>query len=87
MILLLLASVTADPDRLLRNARALLSPPCEGPECAAPADARFRIEGDSGAGITAKDRAIRDDGSRCNVVGARRCTKRGRTIFRADLGR
>ena len=88
MILLLLAAAASDPDVLLSKARTLLAAPCEGADCAAPSSgARFRIAGDDASTVTAKDRAIGDDGSKCNVVGARRCTKRGRTIFHADLDR
>ena len=91
MILLLLAGLS-DPDLLMRTAQSRLTAPCEGRECArGPAQARFRLDGSDGDGpvsaITAKDRAIGDDGSKCNVVGARRCTKRGRTIFRTGLAR
>jgi hypothetical protein len=84
MILLLLATAS-DPDLLLRNARTLLAAACQEAECATRPDTRFRVTGEQGDTVTSKDRAIRDDGSRCNVVGARRCTKRGRTLFRADL--
>lgn len=88
MILLLLAAVQSDPDVLLSKARTLLAAPCESADCAAPSsDARFRIAGDDASTDTSKDRAIDDDGTKCNVVGARRCTKRGRTIFRTDLAR
>ena len=86
MILLLLAAITADPDPLLR-ARTVLSVPCQGTDCAEPESDRYRVVGEGASIVTAKDRAIRDDGSKCNVVGARRCPKRGRNIFRADLGR
>lgn len=86
MILLLLAAAVADPDLLMRNAQSLLTATCGGSECAAPpARSRFRIDGGDAGTITSKDRAIRDDGTKCNVVGARRCPKRGRRIFRTDF--
>lgn len=87
MILLLLAALS-DPASLMLNARARLGATCATPGCAAPARrSAYRIDDEAEASPSAKDRAIGDDGSRCNVVGARRCTKRGRTLFRTDLAR
>jgi hypothetical protein len=50
-----------------------------GDDCAS----RYRLPASSGDGMTIKDRAMRDDGSKCNVVGARRCTSKPRRILRA----
>ena len=88
MILLLLGTVAADPDLLMRNAQSLLTATCEGSHCAAQPH-RFRLPtaDEAAREVTSKDRAIRDDGSKCNVVGARRCPKKGRTILRTDFGR
>ena len=86
MILLLLAAAALVQDPLISTARARLSVPCEGADCAAPpAGARFRIEGADASIVPSKDRLFLDDGSKCNVVGARRCPKRGRTIFRTNF--
>lgn len=72
---------------LMGTAASRLSAACDGADCAAsPPASRYRIDPDSDSTVTSKDRAIRDDGSRCNVVGARRCTKRGRTIWRTPIG-
>ncbi len=87
MILLFLAASASDPGLMMRNAQSRLAATCES-ECATPSpDSRYRVDGEDASTVTSKDRAIGDDGSRCNVVGARRCTKRGRTIFRTDLTR
>ena len=88
MIPLLLAAALYDPDVLLNKAHAVLAAPCQGADCAAlPPSARFRVAGDDADRVTSKDRAIRDDGSKCNVVGLRRCTDRGSTVFRTELDR
>lgn len=86
-MLLLLLSAVSDPAALMLHARARLAAPCDGPACVAPPRrSAYRIEKEAETGFTAKDRAIRDDGSKCNVVGARRCPKRGRTILRTAFG-
>ena len=88
MILLLLAAALSDPATLMSRAQARLAVPCRGPGCAAPVRrSAYRIDEDPGPALTAKDRAIGDDGSRCNVVGARRCTSHAKTLFRTDLAR
>ena len=46
----------------------------------------FRIDRDLGSSSSAKDRAIAEDGQRCQVVGARMCTKRPRTLLSAPIG-
>ncbi|WP_374944456.1 hypothetical protein [Sphingomonas sp.] len=89
MILPILLSVIAAPQALPRNAGAMmttaahrLAATCDSADCAAPPAAdRYRVASDDAAATTSKDRAIRDDGTRCNVVGARRCTSSGATIL------
>jgi len=45
----------------------------------------YRIDSEA-AGATSKDRAIREDGTRCSVVGSRVCTRKPRTVFSAPIG-
>jgi len=44
---------------------------------------QYRLPASSDDIRTAKDRALADDGSKCNVVGARRCTSKRRTVLRS----
>lgn len=75
-------TAVADAGALMKTAADRLAATCDGPECAAPpASDRYRIVSDNGATVTSKDRAIRDDGTRCNVVGFKRCTSSGATIL------
>lgn len=54
---------------------------------AKPAQRRspFRIDSDTGDSRNAKDRAFAEDGQRCQVVGARMCTKRPRALLSTPL--
>ena len=51
--------------------------------CADGCASRYRLPASSDDGAAIKDRAVRNDGSKCNVVGARRCTSKARRILRA----
>lgn len=52
--------------------------------CAGLCADRYRLPASSDDGDTLKDRAVRNDGSKCNVIGARRCTGKPRQIFRSS---
>jgi len=54
------------------------------PTCANACAERYRLPASSDDGDAMKKRAVRDDGSKCNVVGARRCTSKPRQIFRSS---
>jgi hypothetical protein len=45
----------------------------------------FRIDSSAGDARNAKDRAFAEDGQRCQVVGARMCTRRPRTLLSTPL--
>lgn len=87
---LLLSLVTAPQDTpqdagQIARAGTRLSA-CKAGACAGPPpESRFRIDNDEAGAATAKDRAFSADGSQCNVVGARRCTSNGRTVFSTDF--
>ena len=49
--------------------------------CAKACASRYRLPASSDDGVAIKDRAMRNDGSKCNVVGARRCTTKPRQIL------
>lgn len=71
-----------DAGALMKTAADRLAATCDGADCAAPpANDRYRIASEEAAAATSKDRAIRDDGTRCNVVGFKRCTSNGTTIL------
>lgn len=71
---------------LMRHAGTRLSAACKGPDCGTePTRSPFRLDDDDALDPDAKARAIGDDGSRCSVVGARVCTRKPRTLLRAEL--
>ncbi|MDB5679650.1 hypothetical protein [Sphingomonas bacterium] len=51
--------------------------------CAGSCADRYRLPASSDDGDGLKDRAVRSDGSKCNVVGARRCTSKPMRILRS----
>ncbi len=50
--------------------------------CSGSCADRYRLPASRDDG-DAKDRAVRNDGSKCNVVGARRCSSKTRSILRS----
>lgn len=87
-MLLLLVGSPQEPRLLMEAAGAKLSAACTGAACAEPpARSRYRVEPSADLSPSAKDRALAVDGTYCNVAGARRCTKKPRTIFRTDFTR
>ena len=83
LALLLLApeDPAKDLGALLRGASAKLSVADAPP----PPDARYRIAGDAADPLTAQQRALAVDGGQCNVVGARLCTRKPRTLLSRPL--
>ncbi|HEX4694956.1 hypothetical protein [Sphingomonas sp.] len=61
-----------------------LPPPPKPERCTGRCAARYRLPGSSDDDASAKDRALRDDGSKCDVVGAQRCLSARHTILRSD---
>ncbi|MBN8808166.1 MAG: hypothetical protein J0I47_08010 [Sphingomonas sp.] len=53
-------------------------------KCNAACARRYRIQAASDDTPSFKYRALADDGTKCNVVGAKLCTTDGRRIWRAD---
>lgn len=45
---------------------------------------RYRLPIADNGTPTIKSRALAEDGSKCNVVGAKRCTSKGRTVWRSE---
>jgi hypothetical protein len=59
-------------------------PKMEPKGCSDDCASRYRLPASSDVGAATKDRAVRNDGSKCNVVGARRCTSKARRILRTS---
>ncbi|MEO5494950.1 MAG: hypothetical protein ABIR08_13100 [Sphingomonas sp.] len=72
---------------MMLSASAALSnftlPPAKPRKCAGACAARYRIPASASDGYSIKDRALADDGSKCNVVGAKRCTSKRHTVLRS----
>lgn len=82
-LLMLIAVVDDLPAYTLPPADRLAAT-CIGASCVTkPSPYRIVDAGERRA--TSKDRAIAADGSYCSVVGAKRCTSRGRTILSTDF--
>jgi hypothetical protein len=58
-------------------------PPAKPDRCAGKCAARYRIPASIDGDYSVKDRALADDGSKCNVVGARRCASKRHTVLRS----
>ena len=83
--LLMLLAAPDDAKSLMTNAAGKLSVACAD-RCGEPAArSPFRLDPVAGETTTSKDRALREDGSYCSVIGARRCTRKPRTLFRTDF--
>ena len=82
IVLVALMFAGGTPDTLFATAAKRLSvsdtqvPPRRSP---------YRIDSSAGDSPDAKDRAFIEDGQRCQVVGARMCTKRPRTLLSTPL--
>ncbi|MES2097675.1 MAG: hypothetical protein V4459_13030 [Pseudomonadota bacterium] len=81
---LLVVMLTASSSVSLQKFTLKPSPPAK--RCVGSCAERYRLPDVDDDAITAKDRAMRQDGSKCNVVGAQRCLSKRRTIIRASLG-
>jgi hypothetical protein len=75
LAMILAASAAALPNYTL--------PPVKPDRCAGKCAARYRIPASGDGDDSVKDRALADDGSKCNVVGARRCTSKRHTVLRS----
>jgi hypothetical protein len=82
LLALLLAAQVAD-----RSAAPPAGTPCL--TCAHrtefPTRSRYRLDPATAEGTIAEDRGLREDGTRCGVIGARQCTRKPRTIFRTPF--
>jgi hypothetical protein len=58
-------------------------PPRKPARCIGACAERYRVPASSNADDSVKKRALADDGSKCNVVGARRCAAKRHTVLRS----
>jgi hypothetical protein len=85
--LFLLLSLSEPPAALVTRAAARLDADgCAGVSCGARARS-YRVDAESAGDATPKDRAVRETGVTCSIVGARVCTRPPRTILSAPLER
>jgi hypothetical protein len=61
-----------------------LKPPAPPTRCVGRCADRYRLPASSDDIDSAKDRAVADDGSKCDVIGAMRCLSKRRTLLRSN---
>ncbi len=80
MIALLLLLVSGQ-HAIVQSASSKLSVTCKTEPCDEPPKrSPYRLEPDDDAASDTRGRSI-DDGTKCNVVGSRVCTRKPRTVF------
>ena len=80
MIALLLLLVSGQHG-IVQSATSKLSVACKTEPCDETVKrSPYRLDADDSATSTVKGRSI-DDGTKCNVVGSRVCTRKPRTVF------
>jgi len=84
--LLLIMLAAASPHSSLKKLQFDLKPsaPTVPVRCSGACADRYRLPASSDDIEPIKDRAVADDGGKCNVVGAMRCLSKRRTILRSD---
>lgn len=80
ILLALLQLASADPNALMAKASSRLNSTAQE----APAESPYRVESEATT-VDGKRRALQTDGGQCQVVGARMCTRKPRTWFKAEL--
>lgn len=82
VLLIMLAAAT--PHTSLKTLQFDLKPPPPPARCSGACAERYRLPASSDDSETLKDRALADDGSKCDVVGAMRCLSKRRTVLRSS---
>jgi hypothetical protein len=59
-------------------------PPNKPAKCSDACAKQYRVTESDDDGDVVKKRAVRDDGSKCNVVGARRCTSKPMRLLQSS---
>lgn len=82
MIAPLLAMMLSSVPTPIRIAFTLPESPHKS--CTNDCATRYRLPASSDDDAAIKERAVRDDGGKCNVVGARRCTSKPMRLLRSS---
>jgi hypothetical protein len=84
VLLIMLAAAT--PHSSLKKLQFDLKPPLPLPRtrCKDACAERYRLPASSDDTESLKERALADDGSKCDVVGAMRCLSKRRTVLRSS---
>lgn len=80
-LLVMLAAVT--PHMSLKKVHFDLKPPSAPARCTGACADRYRVPASSDDAESLKQRALANDGSKCDVVGAMRCLSKRRTLLRS----
>jgi len=81
-LLLVMLGATAHNPNLKLN--FTLKPPAPPTRCMGGCADRYRLPASSDDTESLKDRALADDGSKCDVIGAMRCLSKRRTLLRSS---
>ena len=81
LLMLMLGAAAHNPNSTLKFTLKPNAPPTR---CLDRCADRYRLPASIDDSESLKDRALADDGSRCNVVGAMRCLSKRRTVLRSS---
>lgn len=81
--LLFVMLAAASPHASWKKLRFELKPPPQPTRCSGACAERYRIPASSDDSEPLKDRALANDGSKCDVIGAARCLSRRRVVLRS----
>jgi len=82
-LVLMMAAATSRPMPITKMPNYKI-PAARPMRCRGKCAEQYRLPEASESDPDAKDRAMAQDGSRCNVVGAQRCLSKTRTILRSN---
>jgi len=81
LLLVMLGAAAHNPNLKLNFT---LKPPAPPTRCMGGCADRYRLPATSDDTESLKDRALADDGSKCDVIGAMRCLSKRRTLLRSS---
>jgi hypothetical protein len=84
MPLLFVMLAAATPHSSLKKLKFDLKPKPAPTRCTGSCAERYRLPASSDDTDSIKDRALADNGAKCDVVGAMRCLSKRRTILRSN---
>ena len=81
LLLVMLGAGAHNPNLKLNFTLKPSAPPTR---CVGGCADRYRLPASSEDTVSIKDRALADDGRKCDVIGAMRCLSKRRTLLRSD---